>query len=198
MRRVSRGRTRGTGATRARCEGEIAAHRGATSPHAQLVQLAEPIASIQLIPPRFQSSAGRCMVNRRTSDRIPFSYSLLVISLLHFSVYSIGVSEAHSRDFFLRELNSIKGGYSPRLEVTRAFVEAHSQHQQLEQLDRLAQESFRDAARSHAQLEKSLDQHEKEATSPALAEVFLAVLFFFAASGSLSGSPRRRAAAADA
>lgn len=45
---------------------------------------------------------------RKSSNRIPFSWTLLVISLLQFSVWSIGVSEAHSRDFFLRQQNSLK------------------------------------------------------------------------------------------
>lgn len=48
----------------------------------------------------------------RDNTRIPFSWTLLFIALLHFSVYSIGVCETHSRDFFLRENTNQKLAYS--------------------------------------------------------------------------------------
>jgi len=50
------------------------------------------------------------------SDRIPFSWTLLLIALLHFSVWSIGVSESHSTAFFLRHTKDLNTCYSPRLD----------------------------------------------------------------------------------
>lgn len=50
------------------------------------------------------------------SDRIPFSWTLLLLSLLHFSVWSIGVCESHSAEYFLRHTKELNTCYSPRLD----------------------------------------------------------------------------------
>lgn len=52
-----------------------------------------------------------------STDRIPFSWALLLLALLHFSVFSIGVCESHSRDFFLRHNSDLNTCYSPRSQI---------------------------------------------------------------------------------
>lgn len=44
----------------------------------------------------------------RDRQRLPFSYTLFLIAILHFSVWSIGVCESHSRGFFVREQQNQK------------------------------------------------------------------------------------------
>lgn len=42
------------------------------------------------------------------TDSVPFSYTLLFIAVLHFSVWSLGVCEAPARDFYTREIANCK------------------------------------------------------------------------------------------
>jgi len=48
-----------------------------------------------------------------TVDRIPISWTLLALSILHFTIWSVGVCEEPARDFFLRQTNNVREGGSP-------------------------------------------------------------------------------------
>jgi hypothetical protein len=53
-----------------------------------------------------------------TAHRIPFSWTLLLISLAYFAVFSVGVCEqSFARDFFVREQTNLTLCYNPRSEI---------------------------------------------------------------------------------
>lgn len=52
----------------------------------------------------------------RDREHIPFSWTLLCIALLHFSVWSIGVCESHSKAFFVREQQNQKSIHLSRFD----------------------------------------------------------------------------------
>jgi len=55
---------------------------------------------------------------------------------MQFSVWSIGVSESHSKEFFVRETLGLKTCYSPRSEYQEEFhLDQHSVQKHLEQFE---------------------------------------------------------------
>jgi len=112
------------------------------------------------------------MKQRITEDYIPFSWTLLFIALLHFSVYSFGVCEAPAKDFFIRESNSLKGGAPRGLGVTITVPEEAFIYRQLDRESvRLIQE------RDHLILGRVPKQTEHQSLVLALSRLQKALLF---------------------
>ena len=94
---------------------------------------------------------------RRKFCSISYSYTLLVVALLHASVWSIGVCESHSRQFFLREHDNIQAaaGSNPTSLLNGLFRHHQNLATSLERVLSLSRDKLRAVAREREELDSS-------------------------------------------
>lgn len=94
---------------------------------------------------------------RRKLCTISYSYTLLIVALLHASVWSVGVCESHSRQFFIREHDNIQAaaGSNPTSLLNGLFRHHHSLAASLERVLSLARSRLRAVALEREKLDRS-------------------------------------------